>query len=149
MESHTTQFRGSFASPPTEHLEGFPPAVYDTSDDLQLGTKANPIVIDETSPPDSIPDVIATYIDGDHGFDDTGHLCSDAETEIIASPAFWDAFLDENFSHGDEVHIASLSASAQSNPTRSHSEAIQDVGIPTVAQVDDPMGNTKRAQSIK
>ncbi|KAJ5111731.1 hypothetical protein NUU61_001361 [Penicillium alfredii] len=90
MESHPDEIRGSSAAPSPEHLDGRSPSAYDFSVLFQLGTKANPIVIDDTPLPDPISDVIASNIDRD--------LRSDADTEIVSSPEFWDAFFDERSS---------------------------------------------------
>lgn len=149
MESQPDETRGSsgkalseasiisltftIAAPSPEHLDGRSPSAYDFSVLFQLGTEANPIVIDDTPFPDPISDVIASNIDGE--------LRSDADTEIMSSPEFWDAFFDERSSLANEAHFASVSVSAEGNPSAcSHSEALQDVENPTAFQVDDQGG---------
>ena len=104
-------------------------------------TMATPIKVEGTPPLASISHISATC---DNGFDDIGHISSDAETEI-----FWDAFLDESFSHGNDVHLASGPASAQRDPTPSHTEALHNVANPTVSQVDDQVQGAAESSSYE
>lgn len=93
--------------------------MYNFSDFSELGTKANPIVIDdETPPPYSIADTTATYADEEYSYE-PGQLDSDADTETMATPEFWENLIDESFSapgHESARHLVPASVSAQSSP---------------------------------
>lgn len=68
---------------------------------------------------------------------------------LLLIKIFWYAFLDESFSHGNDIHIASDSASAERDPTRSHTEALHDFGNPTVSQVDGQLQGAVESSSYE
>ena len=64
-----------------------------------LGTQANPIVIgDSLAPLGSASNPVVIYINEDWCYDKTDRCDSDADTEVMAIPEFWDALIDESFS---------------------------------------------------
>ncbi|KAJ5178956.1 hypothetical protein N7492_002166 [Penicillium capsulatum] len=92
------------------------PTVCNVGEFFELGTEANPIVIDdEAHPPHMIPDAPVTYADDEFN--------SVADTEIIATPEFWEKLIDESFTamstpeHEGAQHVHSTSLSANISPT--------------------------------
>jgi hypothetical protein len=82
------------ASIPKERLD-LPTPV----DSPKPGTKANPIVIeDDLAPLGSASNPIVIYVDEEHcGHDKAEELDSDVDTEIMATPEFWENLTDECF----------------------------------------------------
>ena len=73
-------------------------AIYEFIDSPDLGTEANPIVIgDNPVPLGSASNPIMIYVDKDCGYDEAEQLGSDADTEIMAIPEFWENLIDESF----------------------------------------------------
>jgi hypothetical protein len=66
--------------------------IYISVDSPKLGTKANPIVIeDNLTPLGSASNPIVIYIDKEHcGYNKAEELDSDIDTEIIATLEFWE-----------------------------------------------------------
>lgn len=93
----------------------------------ELGTEANPIVI---------------HIDEDWCHDETDLLGSDADTEILATPEFWETLTGESFTvpadDGEAVGSFSVRAPTRS-PVCEHPEDLQPFGqsAPNCFHLDD------------
>ncbi|KAJ5800703.1 uncharacterized protein N7518_002771 [Penicillium psychrosexuale] len=73
-------------------------AIYEFIDSPDLGTEANPIVIrDDPIPLGLASNPIMIYVDKDCGYDKAEQLSSNADTEIIAIPEFWENLIDKSF----------------------------------------------------
>ncbi|EKV04138.1 hypothetical protein PDIP_88570 [Penicillium digitatum Pd1] len=71
--------------------------IYELIDSSELGTEANPIVIgDDPAPFGSASNPIVIHVDEDCGHDEAEQLGSDADTEIMATPEFWEKLIDES-----------------------------------------------------
>jgi hypothetical protein len=87
------------ASIPKERSDLPTLVIHTPVDSLKLGTKANPIVIkDDLAPLGSASNPIVIYVDEEHcGHDKAEELDSDVDTEIMATPEFWENLTDECF----------------------------------------------------
>jgi hypothetical protein len=72
-------------------------------DPAPLGSASNPIVI---------------HVDEDCGYDEAEQLGSDADTEIMATPEFWEILIDESFPAPAEERADVNSVSALSPTTQ-------------------------------
>ncbi|KAG0153424.1 hypothetical protein PDIDSM_5277 [Penicillium digitatum] len=72
--------------------------IHELIDSPEPGTEANPIVIgDNPAPLGSASNPIVIHVDEDCGYDEAEQPGSDADTEIIAPPEFWEKLIDESF----------------------------------------------------
>ncbi|KAJ5474089.1 hypothetical protein N7475_003655 [Penicillium sp. IBT 31633x] len=72
--------------------------IHELIDSSELGTEANPIVIeDDYAPLGSTSNPIVIHVDEDCGHDEAEQLGSDADTEIMTTPEFWEILIDESF----------------------------------------------------
>ncbi|EKV19134.1 hypothetical protein PDIG_06310 [Penicillium digitatum PHI26] len=97
MSSFTNNAREAFVSIPNERSDWPILAIYELIDSSELGTEANPIVIgDDPTPFGSASNPIVIHIDEDCGHKEAEQLGSDADTEIMATPEFWEILIDES-----------------------------------------------------
>lgn len=65
----------------------------------ELGSHANPVVIgDGLAPFGSASSFIVIHLDDDLCYDKVDRCGSQADTELMATPEFWEALIDESFS---------------------------------------------------
>jgi hypothetical protein len=92
--------------------------IRDSTISPELGTQANPIVIrDGLAPLGSASNPIEIYVDEDWCCDKIDQGVSDADTEVMATPEFWEALIDESFS--DPAERGTVGPSSVRAPTRS------------------------------
>ncbi|CAG8206107.1 unnamed protein product, partial [Penicillium nalgiovense] len=83
---------------PDEPSDWPPLAKRELIDSPESGTEANPIVIgDDPAPLGSASNPIVIHVDEDCGYNEAEQLGSDADTEIMATPEFWEKLIDESF----------------------------------------------------
>lgn len=103
------------ASIPTELCELPEVVVRDSIVSPDLGTEANPIVIgDDLAPLGSASNPFVIHVDEDFCPEGADQFSSDADTEIMATPEFWENLIDEGFpapaNEGTDVGPTSLLA---------------------------------------
>ena len=97
--------------------------IHELIDSSELGNEANPIVIgDDLGPLGSASNPIVIHVDEDCGYDEAEHLGSDADTEIMATPEFWEILIDESLPAPADERADVNSVSALSLTTRLASE---------------------------
>jgi hypothetical protein len=85
----------------------------------ELGTQANPIVIrDGLTPLGSASNPIVIHVDEDWYYNKIDRCGSNTNTKVMATPEFWEALIDENFSIPADKRGA-VGSSSVHTPTRS------------------------------
>ncbi|OQD78027.1 hypothetical protein PENANT_c097G09795 [Penicillium antarcticum] len=98
MSSFTNNVHEAIVSIPDERSDWPTLVIHELIDAPESGTEANPIVIgDDPAPLGSASNPIVIYVDEDCGYDEAEQLGSDADTEVMATPEFWEKLIDENF----------------------------------------------------
>ncbi|KAJ5277590.1 hypothetical protein N7534_003659 [Penicillium rubens] len=119
MSSFTNNAREAFVSIPDERSDWPTLVIHELTDSSELGTEANPIVIgDDPAPLGSASNPIVIHVDEDCGYDEAEQLGSDADTEIMATPEFWEILIDESFPAPAEERADVNSVSALSPTTQ-------------------------------
>ncbi|CAG8046257.1 unnamed protein product [Penicillium nalgiovense] len=98
MSSFTNNAREAFVSIPDERSDWPTLVIHELIDSPELGTEANPIVIgDDPAPLGSASNPIVIHVDENCGYYEAEQLGSDADTEVMATPEFWEKLIDDNF----------------------------------------------------
>ncbi|QQK39487.1 hypothetical protein Pdw03_2341 [Penicillium digitatum] len=98
ISSFTNNAREAFALIADEPSDWPTLVIHELIDSPEPGTEANPIVIgDNPAPLGSASNPIVIHVDEDCGYDEAEQPGSDADTEIIAPPEFWEKLIDESF----------------------------------------------------
>ena len=114
--------------------------VRDSKSHHEPGTAANPILI-EDDPLGSAPNPIVINVDEGSCHSETGQPDSDADTEIMTAPEFWDNLIEESYPNpangGADVDPISLPARTGPPPCDDADLRVVDKLLPGFAQLDE------------
>jgi hypothetical protein len=127
---------------PSEPWEWPEVVVRDTKSHPGLGTEASPIVIgDESVPLGSAFNPIVIDVDEDWCHGEAGQRDSDADTEIMTTPEFWENLIEESYpnpaSGGADIEPTSIPA--RTRPRTCHDPGLQYFSklVSDCAQLDE------------
>lgn len=130
------------ASVPTEPWEWPEVVVRDPKSHTELGIQANPIVIgDEPAPLGSASNPIVINVDEGWCHSEAGQPDSDADTEIMTTPEFWEKLIEESYpdpaNGGADVDPTSVPAGTRPPPCDDLDIQVLDKLVTECAQSDE------------
>jgi hypothetical protein len=116
--------------------------VRDSKSHPELGTRANPIVIgDEPAPLGSASNPIVINVDEGWCPSEAGQPDSDANTDIMTTPEFWENLIEESYPNpangGADVDLTSVPARTRPPPCDDPDLQVIDKLVTECAQLDE------------